>query len=67
MDLVIGFAHRTGIRLAEVGFLLMLFAGIWLAAADILPWARFRRIVAGLALAVGAALLIVAIRWGQFS
>ena len=27
-------AHRTGVRLAEVGFLLILFAGVWLAAAQ---------------------------------
>ena len=35
MSLVLGFAHHTGIRLAEVGFLLLLFAGVWLAAAQI--------------------------------
>ena len=35
MSFVLGFAHHTGIRLAEVGFLLLLFAGVWLVAARI--------------------------------
>ena len=68
MNLVLGFAHRTGVRLAEVGFLLMLFGGVWLAAAQ-LPQFRFataRTIVAGLALAVGGLLLIIATHWGHF-
>ena len=68
MSLVLGFAHHTGVRLAEVGFLLLLLAGVWLAAAQV-PWFKFaaaRTIVAGLALAIGGALLIVATRWGRF-
>ena len=68
MTLVLGFAHHTGLRVAEVGFLLVLFAGIWLAAAQ-LPQFKFktaRTIVAGLALAIGGALLIIATRWGHF-
>jgi hypothetical protein len=68
MSLVLGFAHRTGIRLAEVGFLLLLFAGVWLAAAQI-PQFKFgaaRTIVAALALAISGVLLIIATRWGQF-
>jgi hypothetical protein len=42
-------AHRTGVRLAEVGFLLILFAGVWIAAAQV-PKFRFgtaRMIVSG--------------------
>jgi hypothetical protein len=68
MNLVLGFAHHTGVRLAEVGFLLLLFAGIWLAAAQV-PSFRFgtaRTIVAGIALAIGGLLLIIATRWGHF-
>jgi hypothetical protein len=68
MGLVLGFAHHTGTRLAEVGFLLVLFAGVWLVAAQ-MPLFRFpvaRTIVAGLALAIGGALLIVAVHWGHF-
>jgi hypothetical protein len=68
MSLVLGFSRHTGRRLAEVAFLLLLFAGVWLAAAQIpmfkLPAAR--TIVAGLALAVSGVLLIVATRWGHF-
>src|ERR1019366_5351898 len=37
-------SHRTGVTLAEVGFLLILFAGVWLVAAQIpafkMPTAR---------------------------
>jgi hypothetical protein len=69
MSLVFAFTHHTGIRLAEVGFLLMLFAGVWLVAAQI-PQLRLgtaRTIVAGVALAVGGLLLIVAVHWGRFS
>jgi hypothetical protein len=68
MDVVFAFSHQTGIRLAEVGFLLMLFAGIWLVAAQI-PQLRLgsaRTIVAGAALAAAGVLLIVATHWGRF-
>lgn len=68
MSLVLGFSHRTGVRLAELGFLLVLFAGVWLAAAHI-PQLRFqsaRTIVAGVALAIGGLLLIIATKWGHF-
>ncbi len=55
-------------RLAEVGFLLMLFAGVWLVAAQ-LPQFKLgaaRTIVAGVALALGGLLLIIATHWGHF-
>jgi hypothetical protein len=60
--------HQTGRRLAEIGFLLVLFAGIWLAAAQIpqLKRGTARTIVAGIALAIGGLLLVVATRWGHF-
>jgi hypothetical protein len=67
MDTV-ALAHHTGVRLAEIGFLLILFAGIWLAAAQI-PVFKFgtaRTIVAGVALAVAGLLLIIATHWGHF-
>ena len=68
MSLVLGFAHQTGVRLAEVGFLLLLFAGVWLAAAQItrFKFAAARTIAAGLALAISGLLLIVATHWGHF-
>ncbi|MGA9762331.1 MAG: hypothetical protein WBQ14_07915 [Gaiellaceae bacterium] len=68
MSLVLGLAHHTGVRLAEVGFLLLLFAGVWLMAAQ-MPRFRFpvaRTIVAGLALAISGLLLIIATHWGHF-
>ena len=68
MSFVLGVAHHTGIRIAEVGFLLLLFAGVWLAAAQI-PQFKFRAartIVAGVALAIGGLLLIIATHWGRF-
>jgi len=68
MSFVLGVAHHTGIRLAEVGFLFLLFAGVWLTAAQI-PRFKFgtaRTIVAGVALAIGGLLLIIAIHWGHF-
>jgi len=66
--LVLGFTAHAGRRLAEVGFLLLVFAGVWLAAAQVprLRFATSRTIVAGLALAIGGAFLIIAIRWGHF-
>jgi hypothetical protein len=66
---IILMTHETGRRLAELGFLLVLFAGLWFAAAE-LPQFTFasgrRSIVGGLALAVAGLLLIIAIHWGKF-
>jgi len=48
--------------------LLLLFAGVWLAAAQV-PQFKFgitRTIVAGLALAISGVLLIIATHWGHF-
>ena len=60
--------HHTGVVIAEVGFLLMLIAGIWFIASEIpmFKMARARKIVAGAALAVGGLLLIIAVHWGHF-
>ncbi len=65
----VALAHHTGVRLAEVGFLLILFAGIWLAAAQ-LPQFKFatgRTFVAGIALALAGLLLLIATHWGHFA
>jgi hypothetical protein len=62
-------SHHTGIDLAEVGFLPIVIAGIWMVAAQILNpvrWGKMRHIVAGTALAVGGVLLIIATHWGHF-
>jgi hypothetical protein len=67
MYLVFGIARHTGIRLAEVGFLLILIAGVWLAFSETQPkWRTFRMVVAGAALAVAGVLLIIATHWGHF-
>ena len=61
-------SRQTGVTLAEVGFLLILFAGVWLVAAQI-PAFKIpteRTIVAGIALALGGLLLIIATHWGYF-
>jgi len=48
--------------------LLILFAGIWLAAAQIplFKLAKARTIIAGIALAIAGLLLIIATHWGHF-
>ena len=68
MDEILAMTVHTGIRLAEVGFLLIGFAGVWLVAAQMprLRLAKARMSVAGVALAIGAVLLIIATHWGHF-
>jgi len=58
--------HTTKI-LSEVGFLLIVFAGVWLVASEIpsLKLHKTRVIVAGVALALAGILLIVATHWGR--
>ena len=65
---VLALSHQTGVTLAEVRFLLILFAGVWLVAAQI-PAFKIpveRKIVAGIALALAGVLLIIATHWGHF-
>ncbi len=68
MDPVLALSRQTGIRLAEIGFLLILFSGIWLVSAEIplFGLSKARSIVAGTALALAGVLLIVATHWGHF-
>jgi hypothetical protein len=65
---VLALSHQTGVTLAEVGFLLILFAGVWLVAAQIpaFKMRTARTIVAGIALACAGVLLIIATHWGHF-
>jgi hypothetical protein len=60
--------HQTGVRLAEIGFLLILFAGVWLIVAQVPKFklGTARTIVAGVALALAGLLLIIATHWGHF-
>ena len=65
---LLAFSHSTGVTVAEVAFLLFLIAGIWVAVAWIVPtskWQRIRMIVAGVLLACGGLLLIIASHWGH--
>jgi len=68
MNLVLALTDQTGRRLAEIGFLLILIAGLWLAAAQIPQFkiSTARTIVAAVALAAGGLLLLIATRWGHF-
>jgi hypothetical protein len=79
MSLILGFAHSTAVKLAEVAFLLFVIAGVWIASASLtrvnkwqIWWkfvvmapSRFRMTVAGILLAVGGLLLIIATHWGS--
>jgi hypothetical protein len=68
MNLILGLTHHDAGRLAELACLLMLFAGVWLAAGHI-PQFKFgaaRSIVPGIALALAGLLLGIAIHWGRF-
>lgn len=66
--MVIGIERHTGYQLAEVAYLLILFGGVWLVAAQVrfVGFARGRTFVAGLAFGVAGLLLIVATHWAHF-
>ena len=66
--MVLAFSHHSAVRLAEVAFLLVIIAGVWLAVAH-LPQFRLgaaRSFVAGALLAVAGLLLVIATHWGHF-
>lgn len=75
---LLAFSHRAGVRVSEVAFLLFVIAGVWIVSASVtrvqrthtwhgivLASGRFRMIVAGVLLACGGVLLIVAAHWGH--
>jgi hypothetical protein len=55
------------VKFAEIGFLLILIAGVWLVAAEIpqLKAQKARNVVAGVLLAVAGVLLVIATHWGK--
>jgi hypothetical protein len=65
-DMLLALTHHGGIRLAEVGFALVAVAGALLALGGMTPARRSANALAGLALAVGGVLVIVAAHWGHF-
>lgn len=66
--LALTIARHTGIRLAELGFLLAAIAGALLLLGAIVPFGqRIGAAIGGLALAAGGVLLVVATHWGHFS
>lgn len=65
--LMVAITHHTGIRLAELGFLLGAVAGALFALGAVTPFGRRGgTLLGGLALAAGSVLLIVAAHWGHF-
>jgi hypothetical protein len=76
---LVAFSHAADVKVAEVGFLLFVIAGVWIASASltkverthlrlrfvVVASSRFRIAVAGALLACGGVLLIVATRWGH--
>jgi hypothetical protein len=64
---VLAITRQTGIRLAELGLLLMAIAGALVLLSAVVPYGRRAGAgLGGLALAAGGVLLIVAVHWGHF-
>lgn len=68
MILVLGLTRQTGVRLAEIGYLFIILAGVWLVIGQVprFKLGSTRMVVAGVALAIAGVLLIVATHWGYF-
>ena len=66
--ILLAITRHTGIRLAELGFLLAAIAGALLLLGAIFPFGRRAGAgIGGLALAASGVLLVVATHWGHFS
>ena len=63
---IFAFTRHTGVRIAEIGFALIAIAGALLAITPVIRVGRLGTIAGGLALAAGAVIVIIAIRWGSF-
>jgi hypothetical protein len=65
--LAITIKAHTGVRLAEIGFLVAAIGGVLLMLEGMTPLGRRAGLTfGGMALAIGFVLLIVATRWGHF-
>ena len=65
--ILLAITRHTGIRLAELGFLLVAIAGALLVLGQLAPAVRRTSVVVGgLALAAGGVLLVVAAHWGHY-
>ncbi len=63
---IFAFTRHTGVRIAELGFALVAIAGVLLAVAPAKRVGRRGTVAAGVALAAGAVIILVAIHWGSF-
>lgn len=63
---IFAFTRHTGVRVAEIGFVLIAIAGAVLALTPVTRFGKSGATAGGVALAAGAAIVIVAIRWGSF-
>jgi hypothetical protein len=63
---IFAFTRHTGVRIAEIGFAFVAISGALLAVAPVSRLGRRGTVAGGVALAAGALLVIVAIRWGSF-
>jgi hypothetical protein len=68
VSLLLTISRHTSDRLAEVAFLLILIAGVWMAADALLPprWHKVRMVVAGVLFAVAGLIMIIVIHSGHF-
>ena len=68
MHLLVAITRHTGKRLAEIAFLLILIAGVWIVATGFpqLKIRAARMIVPGVLLALSGLLLIIATHWDGF-
>lgn len=67
MSLILTINRATSTRLAEVAYLLILIAGIWIVVSEIpkLKLHTVRMVVAGIALGLAGLLLLIATHWGK--
>lgn len=63
---LLGLTPHGGVRTAEIAFVLLIVAGIAFTIDALAPPRRTGAIVAGVTLALGGLLLIVATHWGHF-